>query len=674
VHDQLYAATVYYNKLIELEHARQREFREARQMYWPELSQAEDEVDRLRQQRIDAEDPKAIDKQLKAIASKASKLRKIANADLQSADKKIAERKEGLSTHKAGRARIEAIEALLQDETISDWWKAKAKLDEKYHQLFQAARTDASHGHATNRAGERVVALHSGTLEKTKDAADAAWKAWRGLISPKTPEQQARAATITPKQRAKAVTRGRPVFRRYDGSGVLWCQLGHATMDRASVPDASEKFQIEGSWLQIELTEKRVVVPDKAHVAPTPGSKRQVKKAAEPGWGVARLRIGSNPDRTPIWVEVPVYIHRRPSAGRINWGALVVKREGPRLRYELQLTLERKEFGQLPPGKGTAAINIGWRSLGNGEYRIAYLVDEYGNEEALTLKRDFHGSRPRRPLRKYSVVDRLMYVDELQSNSNTHFDSARDALRDWVKEHEVSAGLKLVTRNIGKWRNPAKLVRAAKVLISESAIDSWSIWDQWKSERLRDELDLFAPREEVGGWCAKHGLKHETEQFAAYLLFWKMKQTHLYLWQERQRAKAIARRRDLFLSWIKKVTSTYKTILVEDYDLTGVKSVCKKEKNENRQTKKARRNRAYSAPGQLRDMLYDAAPNKVIKQDTATEEGSGASQKCTKCGRSSQVDLRPKVVVTCPCGHAEDQDQRNCKNRLTEYFSTKKAA
>lgn len=437
-------------------------------------------------------------------------------------------------------------------------------------------------------------------------------------------------------------------------------------MNRSSVPEASEKFQVEGKWLQIELAEKRAVVPDKAHVAPTPGSKRQLKKAAEPGWGVARLRIGSNPDRTPIWVEVPVYIHRRPSSGRINWGALVVKREGPRLRYELQLVLERKEFGQLPSGKGTAAINIGWRSLRNGEYRVAYLVDEYGHEESLNLKRDFRG--------KYSVVDRLMYVDELQSHSTTHFDNARNSLRDWIKGHKISARLKSVTQHIANWKKPAKLVRAANVFIGESAIDAKAIWNHWKSERLSDKLDLFASREEIEAWCARQGITHESEQFAVYLLFWKIKQSHLYFWQTRQRAKAIARRRDLFRCWVKEVTSKYKTILVEQYKLTEVKSACNKEEHENQQTKKARRNRVHNAPGELRRILCAAAPNKVILQETATQGGSGASQRCTNCGRFSEVDLRPEVVISCPCGHAEDQDQRNCKNRLADHFNTEKAA
>jgi len=661
--DMLYAATVYKNRCIELKQQHLEEYRAVRAKHYPKLHALELRAEKIKQQLVDADEEttKQLKSKLKSFAKRLRKLRERADEALAAGDEEKKARVGECAPQIAKVRNPEVVEQMLREKKWSKWWKANAKLNLRDNTRRREARGQASgeEGVLKNHQGREVESMLHGTYDVCERAAEAAWKAYfRQLKDP----------TVKAETRAKMAKRGHPRFERHDGSGVLRVQMLESRYQISALP---EPFGLTGRWLQIAVEPKRPWQPGPGRTPSTPGSKRQLRLAAQPGWGVARLRIRSGEKRAPIWISLPVYVHRRlPPDAQIKWASIVVKREGPRLRYELQLTCESATFGQLPAGAGVAAINFGWRSLGDGRYRIAYLVDESGHEEELVISPD-----PRQLVdgstTEWSVPSRLRHADDLRRLMDVHFNEAKEVLSEWLDGREISEELQQRTEHLGLWRNHGKLERALKLLRVELQEDPdvcLQRWLQWKAERQVEGKDFFASSEEVFDWGLRHGIEDHDQAVLFYLDLWQRKHTHLYRWQTQQRRKAIAHRRHQVQCWMKRQAHKYSLILFEDYDLREVESACIKEKNEDRQTKRARKNRTFCAPGEARETLVRIAGKKTLGNTTEAEEGEGNSQICSACHLPCGNDLKSNLIVTCPhCGHVEDQDPRNCRNQLRRW-------
>jgi len=669
VREQLYAANCYYNRCIELRARSIAEHRDAQAQHWPELKALEEDRARIRTALATATkaEQKALKKARKPLAKRAAELRAEIKTSLAAPQAEMKRRIGDASTWIAKTRREEAVAEMLQDPQWSPWWKAQIQLKqddiERRNEAYRSA-TGYEGRVPVDHQGKPIATLMHGTCDACQKAADAAWTAYFEVLSGKR--------WATPKTRARAAERGRPRFSRFDGSGTLRVQLRES---RYNIAPADETFAVTGQWIRVTLSPKRTPVVDAAHAAPTPGSKRQQRLAEEPGWGRAQLRIGSSGPGglTPIWTELPIRVHRRvPDDCALKWASLVVKREGPRLRYELQLTAQSGSFGALPQGYGVAAINYGWRSLGDGSFRLATLVDEHGNVEHLILPAGVQHPQPGH-CGDYSVSARLAHADALQSHQDNHFNAAREALICWLRQHpsEVSEALAEKTQHIGQWRNPAKLVKAARVFIAEtgSCADHWEWWHKWKRARLDAKADLFDTLASTATWLATRGHISERDVLAFYLHTWVVKQQHLYRGEARQRAKSVGHRRQLFQCWGKERAQRYARLLIEEYDMREIEGACRTcDDEESDATKRARKNRTRCAPGEARSIMRRIAGGKVVMQPAKTPAGHGASQRCTACGSFSPVDPE-QVMVACPaCQHVEDQDVRNCINRLRDYF------
>lgn len=65
---------------------------------------------------------------------------------------------------------------------------------------------------------------------------------------------------------------------------------------------------------------------------------------------IARIRIGSNPDRTPKWLEIPFWMHRpMPTGSKVKWVKVLRRRQGLRWKYYLLFTIELPSERILEP-------------------------------------------------------------------------------------------------------------------------------------------------------------------------------------------------------------------------------------------------------------------------------------------------------------------------------------
>lgn len=195
-----------------------------------------------------------------------------------------------------------------------------------------------------------------------------------------------------------------PTYMRYTGEGSIGTQLTgdgdtlgltvdelYSCMDtrvRLGPPGALDRHprrEIEGcTWRDVWRLSRNV----RRHAART----------------YVDLRVGSNPDRSPIFARFPVTYHRPlPSDAVIKWAYVVRKRVGRRHEWRLQFTIESETFRapHQAVGAGVAALNLGWRNLIDDEgavcgIRVGYLVDDAREREILLPERTRHGmEKPR---------------------------------------------------------------------------------------------------------------------------------------------------------------------------------------------------------------------------------------------------------------------------------------
>lgn len=132
----------------------------------------------------------------------------------------------------------------------------------------------------------------------------------------------------------------------------------------------------------------------------------------------ARIRVGSNEERDPVWVEFPVVVHRPiPPTSRVLRARLCAERVASRMAYRLQITVESPEPRAVAVNdKNAIGIDIGWRW--QDAVRVAYTVDAAGNHGPVSLANDVPGS--------------IEHARSIQSIRSRNLDMARADLAEFV--------------------------------------------------------------------------------------------------------------------------------------------------------------------------------------------------------------------------------------------------
>lgn len=396
-----------------------------------------------------------------------------------------------------------------------------------------------------------------------------------------------------------------PRFRRFDGSGKVAVQIQHGI----SVGDL---FGCEDTRLQIKP------VPPEAWSSPVRGERRRLSRT------VARLRVGTERDAEgrrsqPIWVEVPIVLHRPlPEGCRVKWAYLLRERVATKFEYRLQLVIEQATGFAVPTPEDPSArigVDIGWRVVGSG-LRVAYWRDSQGREGEIVLPEELLG--------------RFRQVEDLRSIRDGHFNVARQELVTWLKTRQngdLSEEWQARVRTVAQWRASARLAALA-------------LW--WRTHRLPDDCGAFAAVED-----------------------WRKKDKHLSEWQANLHQKARRNRREMYRRFAAHLARTYGTACLEEFDLRQMAKLKEVEEMDVEQETPLpiRRARVIAACSILRLAIVGTGIG------VETVPSAYTTLRCAQCGYTNSFDLAASIWQTCAqCGEAWDQDANAARN-LVEYVA-----
>ena len=414
--------------------------------------------------------------------------------------------------------------------------------------------------------------------------------------------------------RQAAQSTKRPLrFERYDGSGSIGTQLigGVTVAELHSCTDTRVRLQpLPDDYWQLPRNRRR-------HAA-------RVR---------AQLRVGSNPDRSPIFAEFPVTFHRPlPKDAVVKWAYVVRHRVGRYLEWRLQLTIESDTFRTptQPVGEGACAVNLGWRRILDDEgnqvgLRAGYLVDEAGCEREILV-----------PEKLWRGIDK---VYELAATRDRELDAARDVLTSYLHEIGDQAPKWLAdwTNGLPQWRAPWKMQ---------------GLVDRWKRTHLRDRSTI-------------NERPPEDDAIVARLSAWAKQDRHLHRWQETQRDRLYAHRKETWRVIAAELANKYATIIVEETkypEVDGWEQPAA-EDGDPSEGREQRRMSRLAAPGELRGEIVKAGAKRGAR--TIVGETRRITQDCSWCGHEDEFDAAASITHRCGgCDRLWDQDANAARNLL----------
>lgn len=395
--------------------------------------------------------------------------------------------------------------------------------------------------------------------------------------------------------RSRAMKEGAQLrFHRFDGSGRWTCQIqGGMTVDQAFF-GSDNRFQIApvcpGAWMHPSRSKRRRLCRTKA-----------------------RIRIGSNEERQPEWLEIPIIMHRPiPEDALIKSVSISAKKVGNRVKWFLNVTVVTNgELSAVDRTGKVVALDVGWRRTKDG-LRVGYWVDSDDQEGEILLDKSFLETDER--------------LTKLQQTRDNNFNLAKGKLSQWLgKAEDLPDWFLESVKHLAQWRACAKL--ASLVL-------------NWRENRIAGDQEIFD-----------------------FLENWRRQDKHLWTWQANLREKMQGRRLDQYRVLASELVKKYDIIAMEEFDLRQVT----RKKAEGDKDRKIRSVARVAAVSSLRDEIVRACSESgkfFQKFDPAN-----TTMQCPFCGGRIEGSPRENITVVCgKCKAVYDQDWAGAKNILKKWF------
>lgn len=405
-------------------------------------------------------------------------------------------------------------------------------------------------------------------------------------------------------------------FHRFDGTGTWSVQLQRQSGD----PERTWATLVggESKWRNI-VSISTETLPD--------GDRRKHVRS------VVTIRCGSV-DGAPVHMSVPVTLHREvPPEADITQVQVTRRRVGTHYRLSVAFTLRLP--ADVPAERpGVVAVDLGWRSRGDGSLRVAcwrgagaaappsplpealrgwvYASDDWSSGEVVVPA---------------AFVDEVERLRKIQSLRDDKLNVMKARLAEWLDHHpEAAEELGATGAEVRKWRSAARF--AALVL-------------RWRDARLDGEDEIFAVAEA-----------------------WRRQDRHLLEWVANGTDQLAARRRDVYRVVAARLAEAYGQVAAEDMSIPQVlRNEHRAEESESRQSEIARSNSRTAAPGELRSALELAAGSRGSRYEEVPS--AGTTRVHATCGTWLNQDASAQITMWCPvCETGFDQDDNACANLL----------
>ena len=377
-----------------------------------------------------------------------------------------------------------------------------------------------------------------------------------------------------------------------------WTGEGKVTIRYQNGLPVEEVFQRD-TRLQIDP------VPQEAWDSPVRGTRRRLART------LIRLRVRSE-NRKPVWVELPMVMHRPlPPDSEIRLASIIRQRVGRKWRYKAVLTVAVPKRDHIH-GKGTVAIDLGWRQVTDG-LRVAYWADDAGDHGQVVL-----------PL---EVLWEFNKLPDLRAIRDKHFNEIKTGLTEWMAKNVSPDWLKEAAKHLSQWRSQGKL--------------AWLI-RQWKESRFDGDAEIFESLE-----------------------YWLRRENHLYDWEANLRDQVLRRRREVYRIFAANLTRKYDTVVLEDFDLRKVTEKSSPEHG-TAGVLPADKQRFIASVSELRLAIKNACSRDGV--EVIEIDAKNTTIDCASCGHSEKWDSASQIWHTCPaCGKLYDQDENACLNLLNRF-------
>jgi len=337
-------------------------------------------------------------------------------------------------------------------------------------------------------------------------------------------------------------------------------------------------------------------VSEGAWLSPIRGERRRLSRTT------ARLRVGTT-DRTADYVEVQMVMHRPlPDDGIIRHASVVRRRIGTHYRHTLTITVETADNGAVAHGGPVAAIDVGWR-LFQDRLRVAYMVDDRGNREEISLPR--------------FLLDELHKTEHIQSIRDINFNDAKAVFLVQIPQLDKPAWWVEATATLPQWRSAGRL--AGLVL-------------RWRHNRFPGDVEAYDALET-----------------------WRKRDKHLLEYQANLRDQLLRQRRERYRVWAVGIARKYGTVVLEDFVLPSL--------DKDEQHEAARWLQRVAAIGELRVILGQTCTREGVVVTKAPAEYT--TQRCHVCEHVNDFDAAANLSHRCDgCGAEWDQDYNAARNLL----------
>lgn len=415
---------------------------------------------------------------------------------------------------------------------------------------------------------------------------------------------------------------GRPVelrSRPYAGTGTVCVQIPH----ESGQPALTVADVLAGRSQQVQIDP-----------VPIPRSTRDPHRDSPGRLHLARIRVGSDERRRPVWVEVPIVYHRpMPDDARVLMARLTRTRLAGHWRYHLCVTVE--ESLPIPRREGgVVAVHVGWRRLPDGEVRAGYWVDEHGAggelrlhpriERATDHAEGLERTRAHNALRCACQIGALLGCDT--------------GWRPWVP-----AWLRLATLHVRHRPTP----RSRPDYVDD---DGWG--STWHGSSLRRLHALWSGRRVDGDQDAW-----------AILDDWRRQDRHLQEWAAHERMHAQDAREYDWRIIARDLSREYALAVVGRMTLPDVQRRKGPEHETHHESTAQRHLARIVAPGELLSEVkraMAASGGALLEADSADITRVHAA-----CGTRVEADFAASHRVWCPtCTIEFDQDANACANLL----------
>jgi transposase len=395
-----------------------------------------------------------------------------------------------------------------------------------------------------------------------------------------------------------AQTGGEVQFHRYDGTGRWTCQIqGGMTVDEAFY-GVNNLFQL-------------TAVQQNAWSHPSKGERKRLCRSS------AKMRIASDAESNPIWLEIPFTMHRPiPSDGKIQFVSINTRKVGDRIRWFLNITVVEKEPEKEGSPSGLVlAVNIGCREEQDGALRVAYWAANNGGAGEVKLDESFVKTHKR--------------ISSLQKTRDDNFDSARIRLAQWLPKQAKKGAL---PDWLSQWTGELTRPKAQGKLTA--------LIQHWRINRLEGDGEIFE-----------------------FLESWRQQDKHLWSWQSNLRNKMTGRRLEQYRVFAAKAARQYDSAIFEELSLQRLKGEKRWPRGGDGGSESWNLMNIVSASILRREIkrALDSAGKPFIKVHLP-----GSKVECPFCGKNTQSDERPGVLLSCEdCGKVYDLDWAKAKSLLS---------